>query len=399
MKKLITFTAAVLFIVGFSLTASAATINPADLIAGLCGNCEGQNNLAHIDRGCEGQSPTTPFNYESFGNCDDGSYCEGAKGDEHKAYVQLCACLETWQTVLKSGDTIDVSMEVVVKKGDTLYTGDNGVYFAYNIQTIGAEIATNFDEFCDRAQCEPNDTAFAGPYLYFDSTGDELETASAQDGGPYSNPFDGNPVKLMPNFDSTTHGLVLNDPALIGSRVIYAWLDIPELRVNPAKVTRGWEVYIKVCLYHNVDTTDEAQYCDECCCLIPIGILCCEQIVDEMTLIYPYATALDDPNWWFGMTITNVGDTNGTATITLYENDGDKAEGTVTVDAHKNAILSADDLKATLTLKTTGTLGDSPSNIVVKGTEIPITGFGMMGKAATGESMGYIPVFGFFLGL
>jgi hypothetical protein len=44
-----------------------------------------------------------------------------------------------------------------------------------------------------------------------------------------------------------------------------------------------------------------------------------------------------------------------------------------------------------VTLTTGGTLGDSRSYVEVDA-DFPVTGFAMMGKASTGESMGYLPI-------
>jgi hypothetical protein len=167
-------------------------------------------------------------------------------------------------------------------------------------------------------------------------------------------------------------------------------VDIPDMIVAQDGVDRrDWEVWVKICL-----TNTRVYGCDPCCCLIPIGILCCEENVLRTSAIYPYFTQMNSATWWFGLAITNYGDEAGTAAITLYEQDGDIATGEVDIAAHGIVVLSIADLMTELVLSTGGTLGDSACYVEVVGDGFPVTGMGMMAKPSTGESMGYVPIAG-----
>jgi hypothetical protein len=146
---------------------------------------------------------------------------------------------------------------------------------------------------------------------------------------------------------------------------------------------------VKVCLFNS-----RIYQCTACCCLIPIGVLCCDPVdVLGNKILYPYGTALDQSQgWWFGLVITNIGDTAGTAKITYYENDGDVATGEVPVEAHRMAVLADTDLLAALTPSVAGaTLGNSPFYILIESEDMAMTGFAMMGNGI-GASMGYTTV-------
>jgi hypothetical protein len=368
------------------------------------GNPWAAGYVGYIDRGCEtlvqNQVPKGPFDFEDFGSCESvlpttNSYCASAgKGDAlyHKALFELCVCKTNgvWPRYPQTGDQINISMEILVAKPDgTIYNGDNGVYWAENVGTIGIgarlakDSATTICNITNR--CIPADHPgtvydhFVGPYSYTDEFG-----------APVANLMTGRSVKLYPNGP----GLTISN-ALAGSRELWVWTDIPQMRVDPNKVTRGDRIYVQVCAFL-MEQGGKDPLCEFCCCLIPIGDLCCP--LPDVTpgimghLIYPYFTAMDHPTWWSGMTITNITDSAGDAMITLYENDGDVGEATVSIPARSNKILSTNDLKNLLTVTTSGELGDSPYYIEVVSEDVMITGFGMMGKASTGESMGYLPI-------
>jgi hypothetical protein len=376
MRKLTTMMVAALLMVGFStMAALAGTLDPSTL-SDACSTCESE--MAHIARGCEGQDYTSPFNYESFGasiytnnykGCGDGSYCSGDKGDQHKAILSLCTCLDEWAGGIQDTDTLNISMEIVVKKADgIIYTGDNGVYWAENLDSsgIGVEWEGKKEDHCAKDWCEPEDESF-----------ENIEMLSAWELVTH----DGLEGDIWGNITSDAKALLQQ------GKSAYAWVDIPSMIVAQDGVDRkGWEVYVKVCLFNS-----RIYQCTACCCLIPIGILCCEDEISRENAIFPYFTEMNNPTWWYAMVITNYGDTGGTANITVYEQDGDIAEGEVPVAAHNMAVLSVADLMSTVALTTGGTLGDSKSYIEVTA-DFPVTGFAMMGKASTGESMGYLPI-------
>jgi hypothetical protein len=370
MRKLITLLTVAMLVVGFStMAAVAGTLDPSTL-SDACSTCE--TSMANINRGCEGQGQNCGcFNYESFGDCSENyscqSYCSGDKGEQHKAILALCTCLDEWAGGILDTDTLNISMEIVVKKADgIIYTGDNGVYWCDTVDSIGVQWDSSKEELCDDSDCEPTAESFDGVVYDNDwtfATEDGLNGTTWGDGDSYAKTL------------------------LSQGKSAYAWVDIPSMKVALDGVDRaGWEVHVKVCFFNS-----RIYQCTACCCLIPIGILCCDDEVVRTNAIFPYFTPINDPNWWFGMVITNYGDTAGTAKITLYEVDGDIAEGEVDVAANNMVVLSAADLAAELTLTTGGALGDSRCYVEVDA-DFAVTGFAMMGKASTGESMGYLPI-------
>jgi hypothetical protein len=385
MRKLTTLMLAALMIVGMTTMAVAGTLDPGTL-DDACSTCE--TEMSHINRGCEYQDRDCGcFNYEDFGGsgenkCSEGScnsYCTGEKGDQHKAIFSLCTCLDDWQSGLLPEDTLNISMEIVVKKSDgIIYTGDNGVYWCKDMESdrLGVEWEEDKEDHCEKDYCQPYDEAFYNIHMIYDDDNPEdsweFETVDGLEDDPWG------------NIESDAKDL------LARGRSAYAWVDIPSMELADDSVDReGWEVWVKVCLLNT-----RVFQCDPCCCLIPIGILCCEDPVLRTSAVYPYFTQMNDASWWFGMAITNYGDEAGVAEITLYEQDGDIATGEVDLAAHGLVVLSITDLMAELTLTTGGTLGDSACYIEVVGDGFPVTGMGMMAKPSTGESMGYVPIAG-----
>lgn len=111
------------------------------------------------------------------------------------------------------------------------------------------------------------------------------------------------------------------------------------------------------------------------------------------TLTYPYFgvpnPTQDATKFWNAIVVTNLSTSDGTATMMLYEMDGDVATATATVGANSMTVQ----LLSTITWTQTsgsGTIGDSRSYIIVT-TDFNADGFAMIAKSGTGESMGYLP--------
>ncbi len=379
MKRLMTLMAAALLLVGMSTMAIAGTLDPSTL-TDACSTCE--TEMSHINRGCEGQYEGCGcFDYEDFGSCakDYGctSYCEGEKGDVHRAILSLCTCLDEWPGGILDEDTLNISMEIVVKKTDgIIYTGDDieGIEWCGDLDSdnIAVQWDDSKEDICEiesgweNGQCEPR-----GEYFYNIDQVSPTEIVTQ----------DGLGDDVWGNIDSEAKTL------LSQGKSAYGWIDIPEINIEQDGVDRaGWEIWVKVCLFNS-----RIYQCTACCCLIPIGIICCEETIERSNAIFPYFTEMNNASWWYGMVITNYGDADGTAKITVYEQDGDIAEGEVPVAAHNMAVLSTADLMNAVVLTTGGTLGDAKSYIEVEA-DFPVTGFAMLGKASTGESMGYLPI-------
>ncbi len=67
------------------------------------------------------------------------------------ALFKICDCIpEVWETA-DVGDTIDISMEILVDKGNGMVTGDNGVYWAQDVNFNRNSLTTweNQETACD----------------------------------------------------------------------------------------------------------------------------------------------------------------------------------------------------------------------------------------------------------
>lgn len=113
------------------------------------------------------------------------------------------------------------------------------------------------------------------------------------------------------------------------------------------------------------------------------------------TILFPYFTAIETGAWWNGIAIVNLGSTVGTATITVYEKDGDVFASQAITLGPTDRLLSKtlDDPFFTWTQESgAGTFGDSDCYVKVT-TDFNVDGFGMMGNNSPGndDSMGYLP--------
>ena len=107
------------------------------------------------------------------------------------------------------------------------------------------------------------------------------------------------------------------------------------------------------------------------------------------TLLFPYATPLDDATWWFGMSFCNPSEKAGTARITVFEDDGDQGTCiTGSLAAGRMVTMTGTGLLSVLTQTAgRGSLGDARCHIVVSCNFDLACGFGMMGNGV--DSTGY----------
>jgi len=400
MKKLISIMAACLLVFGFAGMASGAD-------GPYCVQCEGEDP-GTIDRGCEtSQQTCTPFDYE---NPDDYCYTE-TKGFR-RALFELCDCYPD----LKLNDTIFVSMEILVDRGTgTPVTGDNGVYWAEDVNTLGPAV----EAFKDQAEaCNPlvqQTSSFPGYYVY---SGTRLVESGSYDDAGYLGPMeeDGCTVpdnqrytRFEPDYEWLEAYAIATYPSAAdpiqeaidelqwGYRLASAgkatlWIDIPEMRVDPSRIQRDWGVYVRICIDKKIDSICGTA---DCCCLIYIGSLCCEEDTSGSgAILFPYFTAANS-GWWSGLALTNLSDADGYAPLPLYEADGDVFQTATPVLVKANSIevfnhisLYALDWNVVKS-SAAGVAGDDRFYVEATG-EFPMAGFGMMAKVSTGESMGYL---------
>ncbi|MGB9500226.1 MAG: hypothetical protein ACKVE4_10880 [Dissulfuribacterales bacterium] len=394
MKKVITIIAACMLVFAFSGVASAEIVTCSD--------------AGYINRGCEtaaeqSSCSTSPFDYEDFygshWSCEEtnNSYCPGPDKDEfHRALFKICDCIEAGKfSSVDSGDIIDIGMEILVDKkdGNGPVGGNNGVYWAEDVNSagsngVGVQPFANQGAACADTSCTPS-AKFKGEFDYFLADG-TLATGLPYDGNECDVPEEQEIVKFKASVtQGGTHGYLVQPEDATDNLSVW-WVDIPMLRADSNLVTKGWDVYVKICMYDTLDTGGVCGDCEGCCYTLLIGTLCCDYTpvvtTCSETLTFPYFPKTTG-TYWYGMAVTNLSDEAGSASVTLYEQDGDIFTGTVTVDAHSTRVVDpATDL--TLTTSVDGTLGNAKSYATVV-TDFDVSGFGMMANDI-GASMGYL---------
>lgn len=408
MRKLITLLSAVLMVFGFVAIVAAAE---STIIVGT--TCE-NGDPGYINRGCNSaQNSCSPFDYQDTNDC--SSYC-GQKGLTHRLFINLCLC-ETagaFTRTLVDGDTVDVSMTIMVDKHDSKgpVTGDNGVYWADDVNHYRGETYSgggitmqpfvHDTEPCGDISSEV-DSQFNGPFIYLLANGSEGSVRSGRDSHNNCDFSASNRVvkiiadtTYLGSGNIPAHGYVITtqDTDPVDFRCNW-FIDIPRMVVDPTVVNRNDDVYVKVCLTAmSGDPADNHRpLCpgEGCCYELFVGTMCCPQ---DSELVFPYVTDMGNELWWFGMVLTSASTVEGNVTISYYEKDGDRASYTTTIDPLKMLILTPTDLltKLVLSPKSTGdkVLGDFPGYFVVDA-DVLLTGFCMMGEPTTGQSMGYLP--------
>jgi hypothetical protein len=122
---------------------------------------------------------------------------------------------------------------------------------------------------------------------------------------------------------------------------------------------------------------------------VELGILGCAQVKPTYALVYPYFTE-DGGDWWSGLAITNLGKTDGSATIYFHEADGDV--GTLTVQVGAGSIYA--EVKDTILNQSSASAGAVLGNArayAVVCTDFNADGFALIGNNYTGVGQGYIP--------
>lgn len=393
MKKVLM---ALTMVIGFAAIASAADV---------CTTCEEDPGRIYAPAICyeEQACVITSFDYDNFGpGCGDGSYCEdGAKGDKHRALVNICECIPDPFAAISVDDVMDIEMTIKVDKGNgQKVTGANGVYWASRVADIPVRTFNDAVEACELPCDEPiGDRAFEGGFVYIDATGDSTtlfptkcdieSTAKVADAAVVT-------IKSANNYDG--QGFVIEQDDA-NDRNSTWWVDIPRIAVDGAVAEQGWKVYVEICVsIDGMDATGansgSSNICKECvcCCEIYLGELsCCDTAASNCqdTLIFPYLPKT--AAYWYGMAITNTSNKTGSVTVTVYENDGDKATATMEVPANSTKIVPNDALVVTADSTGSGVLGDGQSYAKAVTNGFAASGFGMMAKIADGtSSMGYL---------
>ncbi len=208
--------------------------------------------------------------------------------------------------------------------------------------------------------------------------------------GAVATPLVSNPNCLISGTTRATR-LITTSTALFDSAVYrYLYINLPTFFYDSTVMNDGDLVELE----YAITKAPCGELIRETICIGTFNSSCTG--TTSTSLLYPYFTPMnDDPandDYWDGIVITNLGTSAGTATLTIYEQDGDV--GTMTTSS-----IAANSMYVNLLwsmyggmtkISGSGTLGDSRCYIVVC-TDFLSHGFAMVGNQATGESMGYLP--------
>ena len=217
-------------------------------------------------------------------------------------------------------------------------------------------------------------------YTYYDEDGDAIGAAAVE--APAADECD---------VATTAEAVILETEAsdlslAAGNDVL--WMDIPALNYDLDTIEAEDVVSIRVSL---VEPPCTQLWQDD----ITIGTFGdCATAAVPTDLIYPYFTAMDaSESWWDGFAIVNLSAVDGTADITVYEQDGDIGTlDDVAVVGHGMYVDLLSNILGQLTADAgnAGTLGDSRCFIVVD-CDFNADGFAMMGEFTYGNAQGYLP--------
>jgi len=389
MKKAITILMAAALVFGFAGMASAQD----------CTTCL---DPLDINRGCETiQDACYPFDYENQVFFPDENrntitpYCEGPEGKaDPRVVFPVCDC--PFADELIQGAVVDVRLEILVN-GET---GANGAYWAENVNDNSFEFAEGggipMEAYASETlACEddtPFQSAFVGEFRYrgYDEDG-ELTGMTPLVGNFNCDPDEEDrPTIIEPVLQQGTdnHGYTITLADAENDRSQFA-IDIPHIKFDPSMIDEGDVISVQICLTCAEDgEVNVGSICGGCgcCCEFELGtILCCREGTSS-SLTYPYVTAMNDANWWYGMVITNLSSFAGEAEVTIYETDGDTETVTVDVDANSMFVASNVDLMDAFGEG----IGDARAYFKVK-TDFSADGFLFIGNDGKSEAMGYLP--------
>jgi hypothetical protein len=163
------------------------------------------------------------------------------------------------------------------------------------------------------------------------------------------------------------------------------WIILPSMRIDPTVLFNGETISVKI------ETLDQATggICSTCVatceCVIDVARVC--PAGSTGACLFPYFTSTTaGGDYWNGIALVNTGNAPGTATLTVYQQDGKRGTFTTPVVAGGSMFVQALE-----NIGFTGTgLGDMPVYIKVNSTFGSIDGFAMIANSQSGESMGYL---------
>ncbi|MCP4353380.1 MAG: hypothetical protein GY795_48645 [Desulfobacterales bacterium] len=284
-------------------------------------------------------------------------------------------CDTDWENrlVIRNANKYDMNIQYQVELRimvNGVY-GENGVYFSNDAVSYGRYVSST-------EACDGSTAASVGTESYKRADGSDAtpmvtnSTCSSIAASRRATYMITNGVSM---FDDTNYQ--------------YLYIDIPAFNYDPSVVSENDKVEVEYTLMKAPcgELIKETHY---------IGTFGCTAS-KSTTLLYPYFTYMDDDpiidDYWDGIVVTNLGTTAGTATLTIYERDGDVGSYTTPSIAPSGMFVNVlyNILPLVSKISGSGTMGDERCYVVVC-TDFKAHGFAMLGNQATGESMGYLPV-------
>jgi hypothetical protein len=292
-----------------------------------------------------------------FDNETAAGFCTNVSTDVHANNYMIIHRSDTFYAAA----TYELQLEITVDGS----TGDNGVYWtSKSVATNGYDTST--------LACSPTDgttwTAVAT-----NASGTTVTTpASDTDCTIFST---NRATKLV-----VTGGLDLD-----GDSNQYLYINMPSMMFDTSFTLSGKVVGVNVTL---TKAPCNALFGPE---NFTVGTMGCTETGN--CILFPYYTQMTAgaDAFWDGFSVANLSTTSQiSATITVYEKDGDIGTASVTISAASMYVNTLQNLLGSMTLTTGSALGDSACYVVVT-SDGNMDGFAFMGNNNTGQSMGYIP--------
>jgi hypothetical protein len=308
-------------------------------------------------------------------------YSSGRGTGNCHAVFSICNCLNAGTTFI-AGHRIGIRLTILVNG----VPGQNGAYWS---DPASANIQFRmFATQLEACQATSYGTGAFGPGKFFKTLADGksgTEVTTLIGGTTCTVPPANQATQIVTNPDQG-YLITLADETAKTSRW---WVNIPEIRIDPAVLNKGEKISVKI------ETLDQSTggICADCVatceCVVDVAYVC-PSTTSSSSCIFPYFTSTTAPNdtqlYWNGIAITNTGSTSGTATLTVKQQDG--ATGTYTTPSIAAGSIWVKSLDQ---VPFTGSgLGNLPIWIKVTSTFGSMDGFAIIADTSTGESMGYL---------
>ena len=316
MKKLVVLVTLMVAVFGFSAGAFAAFGDP------ICLSCKGPLRNVPIYTAAEQTTLScTDFDYDMNSSAD--GYCEYKSNNNYRLIFAVCNCELSQAAKLVDGFRVAIRMEILVNG----QSGARGAYWSG--PAVTNIIFNNYltqSAACAATVAEQTKT-FGAPVFYLADGATSVPTLVTD---PTCTVPDDQKSTILRTPQGAAAGYLIT---LADVNLAYWWIDVPPIRIDPAAVTAGDVISVKVSLY---DATLQPVCPD---CVVPI----CECTIDvarvgctsssTSSLTFPYFTSLTAGDYWNGIVIANPNSEAGSCDLTAYEIDGSVGTATVAVPA------------------------------------------------------------------